>query len=116
MRSTMWKNRNRQPNDLENYVMFIRDGIVYGGEPDAPMEVEYVKPLQDMMMLIRFNNGETRLFDATVLQGPVFEPLHDEKIFSSPVIDHGVVTWKDGEIDCAPEFMYSHSYEYAIAE
>ena len=27
------------------------------------------------------------------------------------VVD-GVVTWKDEEIDCAPEYMYLNSYEY----
>lgn len=24
----------------------------------------------------------------------------------------GVVTWLDEEIDCAPEYMYTNSYEY----
>ena len=94
--------------------MFIRDGIVYGGEPEQPIKIEHVKILPDMMMLIRFNNGELRLFDATLLEGPAFEPLHDEQVFSKPVIDHGVVTWQDGDIDCAPEFMYAHSYEYSL--
>lgn len=94
--------------------MFIKDGIVYGGEPEKPIKVEQVKILPDMMMLLRFNNGELRLFDATVLDGPVFEPLRNEQVFSSAVIDHGVVTWMDGEIDCAPEYMYNHSYEYSM--
>ena len=93
--------------------MYIRDGIVYGGEPEKPVKVEQVKVLPDMMLLIRFNSGELRLFDATTLEGPAFEPLHDNQIFSAPVIDHGVITWKDGEIDCAPEYMYKHSYEYS---
>lgn len=93
--------------------MYIHDGIVYGGEPGRPIKVDQVKVLPDWMLLIRFNNGETRLFDATLLEGPVFEPLHDEKVFSAPVIDHGVITWKDGDIDCAPEYMYEHSYEYS---
>ena len=93
--------------------MYIRDGIVYGGEPEKPIKIEQVKTLPDMMMLIRFNNGELRLFDATVLEGSVFEPLRNEDVFTAPVIDHGIVTWLDGEIDCAPEYMYSHSYEYS---
>lgn len=93
--------------------MFIKNGIVCGGEPDRPIKVEQVRALPDMMMLIRFNNGEERLFDGTALEGPVFAPLRDERVFSSPEIDHGIVTWQDGRIDCAPEFMYSHSYEYS---
>ena len=94
--------------------MYIRNDIVYGGEPNQPIKVEQVKVLPDMMMLVQFNNGELRLFDATALEGSVFAPLHDEQVFSSPVIDHGVVTWQNGEIDCAPEYMYSHSYEYSM--
>ena len=85
----------------------------YGGDPEQPIKVDQVKVLPNMMLLLRFNNGELRLLDATALEGPVFEPLRDEQIFSAPVIDLGVVTWKDGEIDCAPEYMYSHSYEYS---
>lgn len=94
--------------------MFVRDGIVYGGEPEQPIKVDHVTVLPDMIMLIQFNNGELRLFDATLLEGPAFESLHDEQVFSTPVIDHGVVTWLDGEIDCAPEYMYKHSYEYSM--
>ncbi len=94
--------------------MFIRNGIVYGGEPVQPIKVKQVKVLPDMMLLIQFNNGELRLFDATILDGPVFRPLHDEQVFSAPVIDHGVITWQNGEIDCAPEYMYNHSYEYSM--
>lgn len=94
--------------------MYIKNGVVYGGEPDQPIRVEQVKALPDMILLIRFNNGELRLFDATILEGSAFEPLHDERVFSSPVIEHGVITWKNGEIDCAPEYMYKHSYDYSM--
>lgn len=65
-----------------------------------------------MMMLLTFSTGETRLFDATILTGAAFEPLSHEEIFKNVVLDHGVVTWLDGEIDCAPEFMYANSYSY----
>ena len=30
--------------------MFIKDGIVYGGEPEKPIKIEQVKVLPDMMM------------------------------------------------------------------
>ena len=93
--------------------MYIMNGIVYGGEPKEPIKVQQVKVLPDKMLLIRFNNGETRLFDATMLEGPAYEPLRDENVFSEPVIDHGVVTWLQGAIDCAPEYMYRHSFEYS---
>lgn len=92
--------------------MFIANGIVYAGENTESIEVRSVKALDDMIMLITFSNGETRLFDATVLSGQVFEPLQEEAIFKNPSVEYGVVTWDEGRIDCSPEYMYENSYEY----
>ena len=93
--------------------MFFFGDFVYGGEPKEPIKITDIKVLHDMIMLLTFSNGETRLFDATVLNGVAFEPLKDEKVFADAVLEHGVVTWQNGDIDCAPEYMYEHSYEYA---
>ena len=90
--------------------MYIMDGIVYAGEPTESLEITKVKPLDDMIMLITFSNGETKLFDATILTGPVYEPLKDDKIFKNPVIEYGVITWNNGNIDCSPEYSYKNSY------
>ena len=92
--------------------MFVYNGVVYGGEPKKCLSVISVKVLPDHVMLITFSNGEERLFDASILKGEVFEALQDEDNFKSAYVDHGVITWMDGEIDCAPEFMYQNSYEY----
>lgn len=94
--------------------MYIMNGIVYGGEPAESIEISSVKALDNMIMLVSFSTGETRLFDATILQGEVFDPLKQEEVFKNPIVDHGVVTWNDGNIDCAPEFMYNNSYEYSM--
>lgn len=94
--------------------MYISNGIVYGGKPTELLHIIAVKVLHNMEMLITFSNGETRLFDATALQGEVFEPLQKEEIFNNPIVDHGVITWDNGNIDCAPEFMYENSYEYSL--
>ena len=56
-------------------VMYFSNGFVYGGEPEAEIRISAVKILPDQMMLLSFTNGETRLFDASILKGPVFEPL-----------------------------------------
>lgn len=64
-------------------------------------------------MVITFNNGEQRVFDASILNGPVFQRLKEEQVFFNPVIDHGIITWDDGQIDCSPEYIYDHSFEYA---
>ena len=95
--------------------MYFTDGFVCGGKPDTMIKVDSVKMLKDRMMLVMFNNGETRLFDASVLSGEAFKPLKDEAVFNDCIIDHGIPTWNDGEIDCAPEFMYDNSYEYSQA-
>ncbi len=96
--------------------MYIRDGIVYGGEPVTALKVIKIKVLPDKIMLITFSNHETRLFDGTILREGVFKKLQDEALFNSAKVDHGIVSWMDGEIDCAPEFMYKNSYEYPPLE
>ena len=68
--------------------------------------------MRDKILILTFSNGEIRLFDASILEGEVFRPLDNEAVFMNPSVDHGVVCWMDGEIDCAPEYMYEHSYEY----
>ena len=92
------------------------NGIVYGGEPKEPLNVTNFKILPDKIMLVTFSTGEKRLFDGTVLKGGIFEKLNDETIFNNAKLDHGVVTWLDGEVDCAPEFMFENSYEYPALE
>lgn len=92
--------------------MFTLNGIVYASEKPENIQILSVKPLDDMMMLLTFSTGEQRLFDATVLICPDFEPLSDENIFKNCKIVDGVVTWMDEEIDCAPEYMYENSYAY----
>jgi hypothetical protein len=66
-----------------------------------------------MTMLLTFSSGEKRIFDAHILHGEIFQPLEDDDIFSDFKISHGVVTWMNEEIDCAPEYMYENSYEYS---
>ena len=93
--------------------MYTFNGFVYGSyEMGEPIKVSSVKPLDDRMMLVTFSNGETRLFDASVLKGKAFKPLLDDKVFKNFKLEYGVITWLDGQIDCAPEFIYENSYEY----
>ena len=91
--------------------MYIANGIAYANAKMQEASVKAVKPLDDMMMIVTFNSGEKRLYDATqLLAFPAFQPLKDEKIFKN--VEYGVVTWNNGEIDIAPETMYENSYEY----
>ena len=92
--------------------MYIVNDICYAGEMQEGIKITDVKPLRGGMMLVTFSSGEKRLFDTTLLQGSAFAPLLDEKIFSDPVLFHGVITWNNGEIDIAPETVYRDSYAY----
>lgn len=89
------------------------NGIVYADEHVPSIGIIEAIPLPDMMMILTFNNGDKRLYDATqLLYGAVFQKLKDETIFNNPIIDSGVVTWDNGNIDVAPESMYANSFEY----
>lgn len=93
--------------------MFLLNGIVYASEFKDNIQIISAKPLEDKMMLLTFSTGEQRLFDSTILKGPVFEALNQESIFKNCKVVDGVVTWMDEEIDCAPEYMYQNSYPYS---
>ena len=93
--------------------MYIENGIAYVGTPTDEIRVRSVKPLDDMMMILTFTSGERRLYDATqLLEYPAFQPLRDESVFKSAVVEHGIVVWNDDDIDIAPETMYANSYAY----
>lgn len=96
--------------------MFIMNGIVYASERSQNIQIIAAKPLEDMMLILTFSTGEQRLFDATVLSGPAFEPLSDPTVFMDCKVVDGVVTWMDEEIDCAPEYMYEKSFPYSNLE
>ena len=92
--------------------MYIKDDICYAGEMQEGIKVVEARPLRGGMMLVTFSTGEKRLFDVTLLQGSAFERLADEEVSNHPVLFHGVITWKNGEIDIAPETVYKESYVY----
>jgi hypothetical protein len=95
---------------IQNNAHLIIEFSQKGGKEN--LYVIDAQPLEDMMMILTFSNGEKRLFDATILQGPVFLPLSNPAIFKNCSIVDGVVTWMNEEIDCAPEYMYEKSYVY----
>lgn len=92
--------------------MFEINGIVYANEHNDLLKITEAKVTDHLMMLLTFSTGEKRVFDATVLTGPAFKPLENDAVFEDFKIVHGALTWMDEEIDCAPEFMYRHSYAY----
>lgn len=95
--------------------MYIKNGICYARKMQEDIRVTEAKPLRGGMLLVTFSTGEKRLFDTTRLKGTAFKPLSDEEVFNHPTIFHGVITWKNGEIDIAPETVYQESYAYSEA-
>ena len=96
--------------------MYVRDGIVYGSEPVEGLMVDACRYVGDEIFLVTFSTGETRLFDATCLfDMPAFHPLKDPRVLEGFVIEDGVLTWMDGEVDIAPEGLYARSHEYDTA-
>jgi hypothetical protein len=90
--------------------MYISDGIAYAGHQTPAVRISGVRPLKDHKLWLRFNTGETRVFDFTpLLTQPVFAPLVNLKVFNSVYIDYGITVWNNGEIDIAPEFLYENS-------
>jgi len=96
--------------------MYIMNGICYAEENGNQSEIIEVKVLDDMILLLTFKDGEKRLFDANELIGPVFESLKKTEVFKTATVEGGIVIWFNGQIDCAPEFMYKHSYHCSICE
>ena len=96
--------------------MYIIDGIAYAGEPKTPVKVVGIKVLSDYLLWLRFNNGESKVFDfKPMLDSPCYARLKDTKIFSDVYIDYGVPVWCNGDIDIAPEFVYENSITYNSA-
>jgi hypothetical protein len=64
---------------------------------------------EDYTLRITFNNGETRLFNATpYLAYPAFEDLKATSLFMQARIAYNTVVWNE-EIDIAPESLYLES-------
>ena len=89
--------------------MYISNGVAFAGEQVEPITVLSVRALADYKLWLRFSTGEVKTFDFTpLLNYAVFKPLKDKALFSNVFIDYGVPVWADGEIDIAPEYLYSN--------
>lgn len=89
--------------------MYIKNGIAYAGEQAPLLRISGVRPLEDFILWVRFNNGEAKIFDfKPLLKEPAYMPLQDVKVFREVYIDYGCAVWKDGDIDIAPEYLYEN--------
>jgi len=87
--------------------MSKHDDIIYG-EPLGPRVVD-VLSTDDYKLILTFNNGEKRVFDAKpLLSMRAFQPLLNKKFFTSVKVGFGTVVWPH-DIDYCPDTLYSES-------
>lgn len=78
------------------------------GVPLGPRVTE-VTPNDDYELLLTFNNGEKRKFDAHQLfDVKVFAPLKNLAFFKSVKVEFGTVVWPQ-DIDYCPDTLYAQS-------
>ena len=69
------------------------------------------KYLGEYLLELTFNNGEVRVFDGKeiVRKQPMFRCLQSVKAYSQFALDGWTVSWENGKIDLAPEYLYEQS-------
>ncbi len=94
--------------------MYILNDIAYADSYNIDnIKVQEIKIISELCMLVIFSNGEKRIFDAQeLLKYPVYEKLKDFDIFKNACIEHGTITWDNGNIDLAPDTVYKNSFIY----
>ena len=70
--------------------------------------INSAKYLGDYRLELSFSNGEVRVFDAKefIASHPLFSPLKDKQLFSQFRLDGSTVSWQNGRLDIAPEYLY----------
>ncbi len=77
------------------------------------------EPLDNRILRLTFNNGSVKTFDCKPLikEQNVFGALQDEAIFREIALDGWTVTWQNGKIDIAPEYLFEKGMDvYDIGE
>lgn len=83
------------------------DNIIKGA-PLGPRVTDVI-PSDNYELLITFNNGEKRIFDAhQLLDMKVFSPLKNIAFFKSVKVEFGTVVWPQ-DIDYCPDTLYVQS-------
>ena len=79
--------------------------------------VKAVRPQDDYILLITFENDEQRLFDMKPYLdfGPVFRALKEPAMFNSVRVYFDTVSWAN-DADLDPEILYLNSYVLGICK
>lgn len=90
--------------------MKIRDGICYADSREQPLTIVGFKVNDDWTIRLKFSNGEVRTVDMhPLLSCKAFKPLEDIEKFKDVSLEYGTLSWLDGEIDIAPEYLWEQS-------
>ena len=73
------------------------------------LAITAVEALPDFQLLLRFENGERRVFDMKpLLSTGLFSQLKDEALFRSVSVQFDTIEWCNG-VDLDPEMLYHQS-------
>jgi hypothetical protein len=73
------------------------------------LAVKEVKPQDNYLLLLTFENGEKRQFDVKpYLHLGIFQELKDERLFKTVRKSFDTIEWEN-EADFDPEFLYQKS-------
>lgn len=68
-----------------------------------------VKPIEGFQLLIKYENGETRILDTSYwLEKPMYRELKNEILFNTVKVCGITVMWVNGQ-DIAPDDLYEYS-------
>ncbi len=71
-----------------------------------------VKPLEGYRLLVTFDNGEMKVYDANpIIKGDWFGQLRDKKMFNTVHVAGLSVEWAGGQ-DVCPDDLYYSSQAY----
>ena len=75
------------------------------------LAVKDVKPLENYHLLLKFENGEERVFDVKpYLEIGKFQELKDENLFKTVKVCFDSIEWAN-QLDLDPELLYEKSYK-----
>lgn len=71
-----------------------------------------VKPLNDYELLVTFQNGERKVFDAKpILSLPLYQPLKNKDFFNLAKANGMCIFWNE-DVDLCPDMVYTDSCPY----
>lgn len=86
--------------------MYEKDGIVYAGNSPIIKKVIFAEYQTNHVIRVAFNTGEVVDVDFSHgFEGNAFEPLRDTNVLQRFEIINGILTWMDGDIDVATEYL-----------